>query len=121
MSDLTIKEHVERAAAFVGLIKKHEADLSAIGSDIPKAISIAQDFHDLFAAQAALVTAPAPPTATQFVAPAKTTQFVIPATTTHHETPAPKVTAHAAAEHVATNGLTVAERAAFDRASQSIG
>lgn len=110
MSTLTVKEHVERAAAFVGLIKKHEADLTAIGSDVPKAISIAEDFHDLFKAQdvkasvaAAQATAPAP-ASKPAAAPA-----------------APRVTATHAAQHVKEKGLTDAERAAFDRASRNIG
>lgn len=106
MSTLTIKEHVERAAAFVGLIKKHEADLTDLAADVPKAISIAQDFHDLFKEQdvkasvsAAQATAPAP-ASKPAAAPA-----------------IPRMTAAHAAQHVKEKGLTEAERAAFERAS----
>lgn len=110
MSTLTIKGHIERAAAFVGLIKKHEADFAAIGSDVPKAINIAQDFHDLFKEQdvkasvaAAQETAPAPPSKPPAAAAI------------------PRVTAAHAARHVAEHGLSESEQAAFDRASQSVG
>lgn len=110
MSALTIKEHVERAAAFVGLIKKHETDLTDLADDVPKAISIAQDFHDLFKEQdgktstvAAQETAPAP-ASKPAAAPA-----------------APRVTAQHAAQHVAEHGLSAGEQAIFDRASQSSG
>jgi post-segregation antitoxin (ccd killing protein) len=110
MSTLTIKEHVERAAAFVGLIKKHEADLSAIGSDIPKAISIAEDFHELFKAQDVKVSV----AAAQATAPA-------PASKPAAAPAAPRVTAAHAAQHITEHGLSDSERAAFERASQSVG
>lgn len=107
---LTIKEHLARAGAFAGLIKKHEADLTDLADDVPKAISIAEDFHDLFKAQdvqasvaAAQATAPAP-ASKPAAAPA-----------------APRVTAAHAAQHVKEKGMSEAERAAFDRASQNIG
>lgn len=120
MSTLTIKGHIERAAAFVGLVKKHEADLVDIADDVPKAISIAQDFHDLFKEQdvkasvaAAQATAPEPPVKPQSAPLPTPKPAAVPA--------APRVTAAHAARHVAEHGLSDAERAAFERASRSTG
>lgn len=112
---LTLKEHLARAGAFVGLIKKHEADLADIADDVPKAIAIAQDFHDLFKEQdvktsvaAAQATAPTAPVAAPIPKPAAAAA-------------APRLTAVHAAQHVKERGLSEAERAAFERASRNVG
>lgn len=119
MSTISLKDHLARAGAFAKLVEKHKADLADLADDVPKAISVAQDFHDLFKAQeetrsvsAAQATAPQNSSPAPAPAPARP----IPAPTLR----APAVTARQAAEHVTTNGLTVEERRVFDKAG-SIG
>lgn len=110
---LTLKEHIARAGAFADLIKKHQADLADLADDVPKAISIAQDFHDLFAAKdvkAPVVSAPAAASPASSAPPASKSAAL---------PPAPRVTAAQAAQHVKEHGLSDSERAAFDRASRN--
>lgn len=118
MSTLTLRQHLARAGEFRKLVERHRADLADLADDVPKAIAIAQDFHELFKAQeearsvaAANATAPEQNAPAPAVAPARPKP---PAALR-----SPPLTARQAAEHVAENGLTVAEKIVFDRAGSS--
>lgn len=115
MAEFSLKEHLARAGAFVGLIRKHQDDLTDLADDVPKAIAIAQDFHDLLKAEEAKASAQAAPPEPQAKPQAA------PAPKPAAAPAPPRVTAAHAAQHIKERGLSEAERAAFDRASRNIG
>lgn len=99
MTDVTLHDHLARAAAVARVLRNHGADIADLAADAPKLIAIASDLHAAFKKV----------DVQESVAAARATAPQAPA-------PEPKITATQAAVHVEKHGLTPEQRIAFDRA-----
>lgn len=130
---LTREQHLKLAAGAARLLRDHGVDIADIADDIPKLIGIGHDMRALVEDVKAAGPAPAPA-----VVPATVTAAALPlapagtpvvpiASVAPQPHPAPRppaatggaMPAHQVAHEVAQDGLTPAERAAFERASRS--
>lgn len=119
MTDLTLTQWIKLGAGAVNILKENGADISKLKGDIPAAIRLAKAVTGLVGSVAPLAAPVEKPAEVSAATPAA----VQPAA--HAKAPAPaaapRLTAQAAIEHVETHGISAAEQAMFDRASQSGG
>lgn len=125
MSDLTLTQRIQIAGGIARILASHDSDVASLASDAGKAMRIAAEIHgviDGVTAQsapkppAAAVRADSPQTEGKYDQPAEAPD----APWIHPDHPQ-KLSATRAAFHVEQNGLSPAEQAIFDRASQSSG
>lgn len=135
MSDLTLSQRIQIAGGIARILASHGSDIASLASDAGKAMRIAAEIHgviDGVTAQsapkppAAAVRADSPQTEGKHDQPveAPDAPWVAPRVgdvVPLDIRPAQKLSATRAAFHVEQNGLSPAERAIFDRASQSSG
>lgn len=124
MTDLTLIQRIQIAGGIARVLANHPGDVSTLVADAKKAMGIAAEIHGVIdgvtgqsAPKPAAAAAQMPPTANPDV------PWINPESP-HPAYKAPvshKLSATRAAYHVEQNGLTPAEQAIFDRASQSGG
>jgi hypothetical protein len=110
MTDLTIPQWIKLAAGALGVLKAHGADVADLKRDIPKAIGLAKDLHDVYTSVA--------PAAAQAASEGVHAGALTGGAGTVAKPPAAaRATAADAMRHVRDFGLTPGEQAMFDRAS----
>lgn len=124
MTDLTLIQRIQIAGGIARVLANHPGDVSTLIADAKKAMGLAAEIHGVIDG----VTAQSTPKAPAAVAQTPPTQnpeapWVNPESPhPTYKAPVPqKLSATRAAYHVEQNGLTTAEQAIFDRASQSSG
>lgn len=116
MTDLTLIQRIQIAGGIARVLANHPGDVSTLIADAKKAMGLAAEIHGVIDGVTAQ-SAPKPPAA------AGPDPSHVPASMMPVSPPrgARRLSAPAAVEHIEEHGLTPAEQAIFDRASQSSG
>lgn len=125
MTDLTLIQRIQIAGGIARVLANHPGDVSTLIADAKKAMGLAAEIHGVIDGVTAQ-SAPKPPAAA--VQAVRDQNVTLPPSdpSTHVTEVSPprgarRLSAPDAIEHIEEHGLTPAEQAIFDRASQSSG
>jgi hypothetical protein len=112
--ELTKEQWLALGGGAIAVLKKHGADTAQLLSDVPKAISLAKDIMAL-----ASTVHPTPQAVVTPVVPPATPPPGVTLPTQPDLFSPEKVSAETVIAHIQARGISVAEKAIMDRASQA--
>lgn len=124
MTDLTLPQRLKIAGGIARVLANHGSDVASLVGDAKAAMRIAAEIHgviDGVTAQSAPKPSAAPADAPDILARGMPSDVHALAGAGPSSSSGRKLSAAHAVEHVEHHGLTAAEQAIFDRASQSSG